>query len=110
MDAGRSSTGYVHGTVTLARSSPPSRLRSETAAHCFDSPRNTLRTDYPFIIVASSPQRSSTMQLKDSRLFRQQCYIDGAWHDAASGATADVINPATQDKLGTVPNMGAKET
>ena len=50
------------------------------------------------------------MQLKDSKLFRQQCYIDATWTDAGSRATVDVINPATEQKLGTVPNMGAAET
>jgi succinate-semialdehyde dehydrogenase/glutarate-semialdehyde dehydrogenase len=50
------------------------------------------------------------MQLKDSKLLRQQCYIDGEWRDDAGGATVDVINPATQKKLGTVPRMGAAET
>ena len=50
------------------------------------------------------------MQLKDSKLFRQQCYIDGTWMDAASRASIDVLNPATQGKLGTVPDMGAAET
>jgi succinate-semialdehyde dehydrogenase / glutarate-semialdehyde dehydrogenase len=51
-----------------------------------------------------------TMQLKDSKLFHQQCYIDGCWSDAGNRATIDVINPATRQKLGTVPNMGAAET
>lgn len=50
------------------------------------------------------------MQLKDGKLLRQQCYIDGQWRDADSGATLDVINPATQNKLGTVPRMGSAET
>jgi len=50
------------------------------------------------------------MQLRDHQLFHQQCYIDGAWLDAGSRATVDVMNPATQQKLGTVPNMGAAET
>jgi succinate-semialdehyde dehydrogenase/glutarate-semialdehyde dehydrogenase len=50
------------------------------------------------------------MQLKDSKLFRQQCYIDATWTDAGSRSTVDVINPATEQKLGTVPNMGAAET
>jgi len=50
------------------------------------------------------------MQLKDNKLLRQQCYIDGEWRDAAGGATLDVINPATQKKLGTVPRMGTVET
>ena len=50
------------------------------------------------------------MQLKDKSLFRQQCYIDGAWVDADSGDTINVNNPATNETLGTVPKMGADET
>ncbi|MDH5557995.1 MAG: aldehyde dehydrogenase family protein, partial [Alphaproteobacteria bacterium] len=50
------------------------------------------------------------MQLKDKSLFRQQCYIDGAWVDADSGDTIKVNNPATNEVLGTVPKMGADET
>ena len=50
------------------------------------------------------------MQLNDSRLFRQQAYIDGAWQDADSGRTLGVLNPATGETLGTVPKMGAGET
>lgn len=49
-------------------------------------------------------------QLNDGKLFRQQCYIDGAWTDADSGATIAVNNPATDEVLGTVPKMGAEET
>jgi succinate-semialdehyde dehydrogenase/glutarate-semialdehyde dehydrogenase len=48
------------------------------------------------------------MKLKDKDLFRQQCYIDGAWADAAD--KIEVRNPATGEKLGAVPDMGAKET
>ncbi len=50
------------------------------------------------------------MQLSDSSLFRQQCYIDGAWCDADSGETIDVRNPANGETLGTIPRMGATET
>src|SRR5688572_14133373 len=48
--------------------------------------------------------------LNDQKLFRQQCYIDGAWMDAKSGGTVSVDNPATGDVIGTVPKMGAAET
>ena len=51
-----------------------------------------------------------SVQLKDPSLFRQQCYIDGAWVDADSGETLPVNNPATGDVLGTVPKLGAAET
>jgi succinate-semialdehyde dehydrogenase/glutarate-semialdehyde dehydrogenase len=50
------------------------------------------------------------MKVKNSTLFRQQCYIDGAWVDADSGATVDVTNPADGSVIGTVPKMGAAET
>ena len=50
------------------------------------------------------------MQISDPKLFRQQCYIDGAWVDADSGETQNVTNPATGKILGAVPKMGATET
>ena len=49
------------------------------------------------------------MQLSDSTLLRMQGYIDGRWETAAAGATREVVNPATHEKIGTVPNMGAVE-
>jgi succinate-semialdehyde dehydrogenase/glutarate-semialdehyde dehydrogenase len=50
------------------------------------------------------------MNLSDPKLFRQQCFINGQWMDAASGETIDVTNPATGEVLGTIPKMGAEET
>ena len=50
------------------------------------------------------------MQLTDTKLFRQQGYIDGAWAGADSGKSIAVTDPATGEQLGTVPNMGADET
>jgi len=49
-------------------------------------------------------------KLDDMSLFRQQCYIDGAWVDAETGETIEVTNPATGDVLGTIPKLGASET
>ncbi|MCB1902637.1 MAG: aldehyde dehydrogenase family protein, partial [Gammaproteobacteria bacterium] len=52
-----------------------------------------------------------TMQnLKDDRLLRQHCYINGDWVDADSGATAPVTNPANGREIGSVPFCGASET
>ncbi|MES2258854.1 MAG: NADP-dependent succinate-semialdehyde dehydrogenase [Pseudomonadota bacterium] len=50
------------------------------------------------------------MQLNDPTLLRQQAYINGAWSDADSGETHAVTNPATGERIGTIPNMGAAET
>ena len=50
------------------------------------------------------------MNLKDPSLFRQQCYIDGAWVDADDGGVIDVDNPADNSVIGAVPRMGARET
>jgi succinate-semialdehyde dehydrogenase/glutarate-semialdehyde dehydrogenase len=48
--------------------------------------------------------------LKDSSLFRTQCYVDGRWIDADGGGTHQVVNPATGVTIGTVPVCGAAET
>ena len=50
------------------------------------------------------------MKLSDSSLLQQLCYVDGEWLEADDGATVPVLNPATGETLGTVPNMGATET
>jgi len=50
------------------------------------------------------------MRLKDPKLFRQQCYIDGKWVDAGNRETIPVNNPADNSILGDVPKMGADET
>jgi succinate-semialdehyde dehydrogenase / glutarate-semialdehyde dehydrogenase len=50
------------------------------------------------------------MHLKDPTLLRTQALINGEWVNAASGATHEVFNPATREKLGTIPDMGAAET
>ncbi len=46
------------------------------------------------------------VNLQDSRLFRQQCHVNGRWCDAAEGAVLEVRNPANRKRLGTVPDMG----
>src|SRR5215212_3958848 len=50
------------------------------------------------------------MQLKDPTILRTKASIGGQWIDADSGATIDVHNPATGEKLGRVPKMGVSET
>jgi len=49
------------------------------------------------------------MKLKDPLLLRQLCFIDGGWAPADDGGTLSVSNPATSEKLGLIPNMGAAE-
>src|SRR5712675_184229 len=53
---------------------------------------------------------ASGVVLKDGRLFREACYIDGAWLSSLAGATTNVDNPATGEILGTVPKLGVAET
>ena len=50
------------------------------------------------------------MRLTNPALFRQQCVINGVWVPAHSGATLEVENPATGERLGSVPNAGRDET
>lgn len=50
------------------------------------------------------------MLQKTSHYMRQANLIGGQWVQADSGATIDVINPANNQKIGTVPKSGAAET
>ncbi|MCY1254136.1 Glutarate-semialdehyde dehydrogenase DavD [compost metagenome] len=50
------------------------------------------------------------LPLKDPTLFRTQSYIDGHWVSSDSGATFEVIDPATGTCIANVPLMGASET
>jgi succinate-semialdehyde dehydrogenase / glutarate-semialdehyde dehydrogenase len=50
------------------------------------------------------------MHLKDPNLLKSQCFIDGQWVAADSGAVREVRNPATGELLATVPNAGTAET
>ncbi len=50
------------------------------------------------------------MKLKDKNLFRQQCYVDGAWIDATDGDSFEVTNPADNSIIGTVPRLGQDQT
>src|SRR5438105_1466778 len=51
----------------------------------------------------------AALSLKDSKLFREQCYMDGGWADADARKTIAVHNPATGAVLGAVPRMGGAE-
>ncbi|WPZ13773.1 NAD-dependent succinate-semialdehyde dehydrogenase [Nitratireductor rhodophyticola] len=50
------------------------------------------------------------MLQKTSHFMRQANFIDGAWVEADSGQTIDVVNPANGQKIGTVPRAGTAET
>ncbi|WP_299877789.1 NAD-dependent succinate-semialdehyde dehydrogenase [uncultured Cocleimonas sp.] len=50
------------------------------------------------------------MKLNDNSLFRQQAYVNGNWIDADDGKTFEVTNPANNEVIGTVPDLGAAET
>jgi succinate-semialdehyde dehydrogenase / glutarate-semialdehyde dehydrogenase len=43
--------------------------------------------------------------LQASGLFRQQAYIDGGWVDASDDAIIEVVNPASDTRLGSVPRL-----
>ncbi len=49
------------------------------------------------------------MQLSDSALFQQQCFIDGQWVSSDDGQTATVTNPFDDSVIGTVPELTAEQ-
>ena len=50
------------------------------------------------------------LQLGDQRLFRERCYVDGAWIEAANRKTIAIEDPATGEVIATVPSLGLDET
>ena len=50
------------------------------------------------------------MDLKNFKLFKDQCYINGEWINSISGEVISVNNPATLKEIGTVPKCGKEET
>jgi len=48
------------------------------------------------------------LPLKDPKLFRTECYVDGSW--VGTSQKINVVNPASGSVLGTIPKMGAEET
>ncbi|TFK82971.1 ALDH-like protein, partial [Polyporus arcularius HHB13444] len=53
---------------------------------------------------------TSAFGLKDASLVHTQGFIDGKWVDAKDGGVIKVTNPATEEELGTIPEMGIEET
>ncbi len=54
-------------------------------------------------------RKTSPPALKDAKLFRDRCYVDGAWAEADAGRRFEVDNPADGSIVGTVPDMGEAE-
>lgn len=54
----------------------------------------------------NAPSRAGlpALPLKDPKLFREQCYVGGAWTGAAGGKHFAVRNPASGAQLGTAPD------
>ncbi|KWR90569.1 NADP-dependent succinate-semialdehyde dehydrogenase [Cupriavidus sp. IDO] len=48
------------------------------------------------------------LNLQDPSLLRQQCYVDGRWIDGERHI--EVTNPATGERVGQVPQLGAGQT
>lgn len=47
--------------------------------------------------------------IHDKSLLCNQCYINGQWQDALSGAVLEVTNPSDGSVIGHVPDLGRKE-
>ena len=50
------------------------------------------------------------LKLNDPSILKSQAYIGGAWVDADSGGTFDVVNPVDGAVVGSVADLGAAET
>src|SRR5690348_2362823 len=53
---------------------------------------------------------STTSSLRDPKLLRDACYINGAWVKFSEAKTQSIYNPATRELVGNVPVGGELET
>ena len=58
--------------------------------------------------MSAAPQPQ--LPIKDRSLVKQLAFIAGRWEGSADGKVKQVVNPATGEVIGTVPNMGTAET
>jgi succinate-semialdehyde dehydrogenase/glutarate-semialdehyde dehydrogenase len=61
-------------------------------------------------MLTSVALHSIEMPIKDEKLFRQECYVGGAWVSAEDGRVFAVTNPADGSQIGTVPSFSAADT
>ena len=55
-------------------------------------------------------QKKTLKDLKNKKLFQTKGYINGEWVDSVSGkSTFDVVDPATLDKIATLPEMDKED-
>jgi succinate-semialdehyde dehydrogenase / glutarate-semialdehyde dehydrogenase len=54
--------------------------------------------------------QSKPLTLRDRDLLRVRAHVDGRWIDSDSGATFEVLDPATGETLADVPRLGPAET
>lgn len=63
-----------------------------------------------WVRMASTSVDMKVWNLKDPSLIKTQGFINGKWVDAKDGSRIKVTNPATDEELGSVPEMGIEET
>jgi succinate-semialdehyde dehydrogenase / glutarate-semialdehyde dehydrogenase len=59
--------------------------------------------------VSAPPRGAAPLSLRDPALLRQRCYVGGGWRAADDGAVIDVKDPATGDRLATVPALTTRD-
>ena len=50
-------------------------------------------------------QTNLSVMLKNKNLLKNKAYVNGAWVDAKSGKSFEVVNPSTGDLIVTVPDL-----
>ncbi|MFQ5994508.1 MAG: NAD-dependent succinate-semialdehyde dehydrogenase [Acidiferrobacterales bacterium] len=53
---------------------------------------------------------TATINLNNTSLLRESCYVNGGWVDARNGSTIEVNNPVDGSVIGTVPAMNSEDT
>ena len=104
----RDSSAFICKSLRLICDSNTLRVNSPLATvGALSNPRSFVTADALDDERAALGER---LGLSDPALIRNRCYVNGRWLGAASGDTFPVDDPATREKLISVPNLSADET
>lgn len=67
------------------------------------------RTASQTIISRSMSTQRAQLNLKNPSLLKSKAFVNNEWVEARSGKTFQVTNPANNEVIGEVPEMGSEE-
>ncbi len=73
-------------------------------------PHNDASAETNLFLEDLAVKTNVAVKVSNGSLFRELCYVNGAWVGAKGGGVIEVTNPASGERIGTVPSMTTEDT